>query len=375
MAKLTLKCSTVDLKTLPVHFKELNKFFNFILIVALLIQIFFVGKSRADQSYWNELIQKARNYDPKYAQSVEDVDRDEAISLYGQAIMEEPDNPENIKIKHRLAQLYACYSDPDRGIYPNLIAGAAIFKDIVNHYPIKQIDCLQSHIGLGCAYLIQGNPSQANFYYKRVLDFNPEEYPTIKEDLGEEKFEEYLKEVASVRLTSVDTIAKASGKIGPQYFFEQMNYIIDKYPDSPLAERAVEYREKAAKYLSNIDNIIKELIEDLALLDTPPNVHSTERSQSNLGVNSEIVSIASPERDKRSPDRKASKNNIKADENTTTIAKIEAPANVLAVDSSDQKNTSNIFKIILIFGVFTLGIIVLFFKYLFKNKQACFERR
>lgn len=274
-------------------FLHLGKSFNFIFIAALLVQIFFVGKSRADQSYWSELVQRARSYDPAYTQSVESVDRNKAISLYGQAIMEESDNPENIKIKHRIAQLYTCYSNPDEGIYPNLIAGATIFEDIVNHYPIKQIDCLQSHIGLGCAYLIQGNPLQANFYYKRVLNFNPEEHPEIKEDIGEEKFEKYLNEVASARLTSVDTIANASARIGPQYFFEQMSYIIDKYPNTSLAKKAKGYIEKTAnQQFSNLDKIIQEVIdnmdykEDLASRNVPIKTLSKT-------IDSDIQSISS----------------------------------------------------------------------------------
>ena len=340
-----------------------NGNYKIILLMSLLIQVFLIGVIRANQLTWRELVNEAKNYDPVYTQSAESADRNKAISLYGQAITKEPSNPENIKVKHRIAQLYACYSDPDRGIHPNLFAGMTIFNDIINHYPITQIDCLQSHIGLGCAYLIQGNPDQANFYYKRVLDFEPENYLTTKKNLSEQEFEGYLEKVTSVRLTSVDTIAKASYRIGPEYFFDQMNYIVNKYPNTPLAERAIEHTQKAAKYLSNIDNIINKSIEDLDSLDT-----TSHTQHDDFSLNATVMPASLSEENKQNFSNDVLKNKTKTIENTIAVSEITPSENISSENNPVQNSDSSFFHIFILLAIFMLVVIGLFLKYFFSKR-------
>jgi tetratricopeptide (TPR) repeat protein len=295
------------------------------LIAIFLIFGLFSEKAKGTQYSWEEYVQEGRKYDPAHAQSERDVDRDKAIFLYGQAVVAEPGNSQNIKIKHRIAQLYTCYSDPSKGVYPNLIAGKTIFKDIVYNYPIHKVDALQANIGLGCAFLIQNKPSQANFYFKRVLEFNPDENPQIKEEMGEKNYNNYLKNIESVRLTSVDTIAKASARLGPQNFFEEMDSIIATHPDSPVARKAQEYKERASKYLTDIDDIIQDSILDLDSLDTQrgivrePSIHVSSDGHGQTGPNkdgreTDVAVVSAMDKTDSSPTKAISPSVITTDE-------------------------------------------------------------
>ena len=252
----------------------------FPLIAVLILAGTIKGAGSNENVAWDHIVQEAHDYDPAFATSDKAVSREKAIFLYRKAITEYPNNPSNIKLKHRIAQLYAFYSDPRKNIWPNRYLAAKEFKELITQYPITELDCLQSHIGLAGITIAQGNMKEAVQYYRKVLDFSPEGNPELVANFGKEKLNEYSKTVESVRLISVDNIAYASIKVSPQYFFYQMKYIIDKYPDTLFSQKAQEHRDSKAEQMTNLKYVLEDNIKTLALL--PEIKHSGAKSDATI---------------------------------------------------------------------------------------------
>ena len=219
------------------------------------------GYSDISQAKWSSFYHKARNHDPAYTDSQDTPSREVAIQFYRKAMLADPDNPLNIDLKHRIAQLLAFYGDPNKKIWPKINLAEREFKDIIRKYPINKIQCLKSHIGIGGILVVKAKFNQAVQYYRKVLDFDPNKYEKILEQMTQEQCNQYKLTVNSVRLTSVDTIAYASIRISPKYFFEQMKYIIETYPGTEIAEKAQKNSDRKAKQLANLEFVLRDAIE------------------------------------------------------------------------------------------------------------------
>lgn len=351
-----------------------------LIIVVLVMGGSAQGGEENEKNTWDNIVQEAHDYDPAYAISDGDVSRDKAISLYRKAIREHSDNLSNIKLKHRIAQLYAFYGDPRKNVWPNGYLAAKEFRELIEQYPITELDCLQSHIGLGGINVMRGSMKEAVKYYRKVLDFNPEDNSELIENFSREKMAEYSKVVESARLTSVNTIAYASIRLSPQYFFDQMKYIIDKYPETDVARKAQEHCDRKAEQMANLEYILEDSIKELALSPTNNQSKATlnKNSYRDLQINSsKIASDGTLAREKQhhlstteKPERLFANNNISNKFNTKTEETfIEKSSHIVSLPKTSYK------MLYLMIGTFFLILVaVSVFKYRTQINKVLFRK-
>ena len=197
------------------------------------------GPGGVDKEY-EERVQEARKYDPMWCRQ-EDRDREKAVELYRAALSLRTDDPRNIEVEYRIAELYAYYSDPTTREKVMPEKAAAVFEHIVNTYSRNQLRWVESNIGLACCCAMLGNPSAALEYYRRVLEVDPDaiEIPLGRESEAPEEAARWAKKrVEEVRLMTVDTIAYVSRRVSPGEEVRQMAHIAEHYKGMDVGEKA-----------------------------------------------------------------------------------------------------------------------------------------
>ena len=128
-----------------------------------------------------EMVLKARACDPAFARSGS-ANREQAVSLYEQAMALQPGAKINAALAARIASLYAYYENDAEDAHPVLPEAARWWKRCTRETDRKQLLWGQAHVGLACALFLSGEAHKAVEAYEATLELDAEgiEWPRWK---------------------------------------------------------------------------------------------------------------------------------------------------------------------------------------------------
>ncbi len=185
-------------------------------------------------------IQEARMYDPLFCKE-DSRDRTKAISLYREALALRPGDVRNIEVEHRIAQLYAFYSNPKTGERAMPAEAAEVFGHIVQTYPPNQLSSLRSCIGLGSCAVMAKNPQDALGCYRAALEFDPDKIEAVTEGdapASPDAREWAKRNAREAHLVAVDALSYVARRISPEEQERQLAEIAEQYKGTDVAMKA-----------------------------------------------------------------------------------------------------------------------------------------
>jgi tetratricopeptide (TPR) repeat protein len=237
-------------------------------LILLLIMPIEAGDDSED-SYAEQLLKAAKSYDAANG------DRDRAVELYRRYLKEWPNDPKNIEVEFRIAQLLSCVLDWNKGDRPRFDEAIEVYKRIIKKYPRSELKYVQAMICLGDIYQITRQFDKAQEQYARILgvDQNRIKIPAYYELSPSESKELILnnfkskavrvKEIAIERLVDMAT-----------YFGTNVEKVVrlyqlkEKYPDPKLAELVERKIDSFSKHdrrnVSEIAMIEKQILAEIA---------------------------------------------------------------------------------------------------------------
>jgi tetratricopeptide (TPR) repeat protein len=126
-----------------------------------------------DTAISQELVRKARQFDPLYCRP-EMRDRDQAVSLYQQAIEAQPGANLNAAIADRIAQLYAFYANKEQGVSPDPIRAAEWWERCLQSTDSTQLLYAQAHAGLASSAVMLRRLEESLEHYDEILKLDPD---------------------------------------------------------------------------------------------------------------------------------------------------------------------------------------------------------
>ncbi len=212
---------------------------------------------------------EARTYDPMSCPE-DRRNRDNAISLYIEAIALQPNAPINAALANRIAQMYASYLDPKTGVEPDPAKAAEWWERAATMADRRNLLWAQLQMGLASAHVMDRDPVPAIEACKRIIAINPEELqlPAWR-TMGSPKFsaadqarwrQDQLEPLrargAEIRLEAVDQLAIACNRLGPEAKAAILDDIASKYHGTPVGDMARSLRPKLASRIELPNNAL-----------------------------------------------------------------------------------------------------------------------
>lgn len=209
-----------------------------------------------------DIIAKAHEYDINYAPK-ESVDRNKAIAGYEKAMAAGADYSQRLHVLFRLAQLHGTSYDKTIGEKPDYPTAIRYCKMIVEEYPQWEPLAVKALNTIASYHLAGRQPEVALDWFKQSLQFDvnaletsipeakvppgappsmnarSELYPEADTSrMSEAQAHQQVERIKVYQATAVKSIGDISWRISPELFAAEMKGIIDRHPNTYVAQLA-----------------------------------------------------------------------------------------------------------------------------------------
>lgn len=199
-------------------------------------------------------VAQARSFDPMFV-PLEKADRDRAAELYEKTMALQPGARVNAVLANRVAQLYAYYRDPKRGIAPVPARAIHWWKRCSEEATPAQLLWGEAQMGVGCTCSVARNPNEAIAAFKAILDWDTEKLKppdwrapirasaALTQRVLEKQVARVRSEAEQLQIAAVDMIRYIQIRVDGATTVSSLLEIARQHKGTPLGRHAAQLAE------------------------------------------------------------------------------------------------------------------------------------